>query len=196
MRLRHASPVLLLLLCLPPSRWPDGPSSRTGSQTLGRTGKPGSRQCRCLSTRSPGAQMLLSCHQSRGEERALQQGCAQCQPWRQHTQPDGCGGAPRSPFLCPAPKAEPPRASERRTWISQLEGRCGQRERPRRVSGRLGHPQLSPPGHPAECWEMLTTGTAKRPVPLPEGMWAPRLLLDGQGVLWRARAREHHRKLL
>ena len=44
--------------------------------------------------------------------------------------------------------------------------------------------------------EMLTEGTAKWPVPLPEGMRAPRLLLDGQGVLWRARAQEHHRKLL
>ena len=44
--------------------------------------------------------------------------------------------------------------------------------------------------------ETLTEGTAKRSVPLPEGMRAPSLLLDGQGVLWRARARDHHRKLL
>ena len=44
--------------------------------------------------------------------------------------------------------------------------------------------------------EMLTEGTAKWPVPLPEGMRAPSLLLDGQGVLRRARARDHQRKLL
>ena len=44
--------------------------------------------------------------------------------------------------------------------------------------------------------ETLTEGTAKWSIPLPEGMRAPSLLLDGQGVLRRARARDHQRKLL
>ena len=128
-----------------------GPRSRTRSQTLGRTGKPGSRKHCCLSAWSPGAQMLLSCHQSKGEERALQQGGAWCQLGQQHAQPDGCRGARRSPFLCPAPKAVPSRASEQ----SDAHGSPSWREAPAtgkilgQVSGRLGHAQLSSPGCPA-----------------------------------------------
>ena len=139
--------------------------------------------------------MLLSCHQSRGEEHALQQGCARCQPWRQHAQPNGCGGARRSLLLCPAPKQSLPEPQSKATHTA-LPAR-GKLRPQGRSSGKSAGGSAIPSFHLLGAQlEMLTEGTAKWPVPLPEGMRAPRLLLDGQGVLWRARAQEHLRKLL
>ena len=139
--------------------------------------------------------MLLLCHQSRGEACALQQGCAECQLWKKHAQLNRCRGAPRNPFLCPAPKEDPPRASEQ----SDMHRSPIQREAlaRRKILGKSAGGSANPNLH-LLCaqLEMPTKATAKQPIPLPEGMWAPTLLLDGKSVLWRARAWEHHRKIL
>jgi len=83
--------------------------------------------------------MLLSCQCSTGEERALQRGSSHGQTWWQQVRRMRSGTQQPPPAPCSRSRASPSPAAPRRTRV----------EDPRQVSGRLGHPQPSSPGHPA-----------------------------------------------
>ena len=83
---------------------------------------------------------------------------------------DGCGVEPSSPLLHPAPEAEPAQALQHRdARVSKILGKS---------AGGSAIPSLHLLGTQLET---LTEGTAKRPVPMPEGTRAPKTALRRAG---------------